>query len=194
MDGGAWQATVHGVTKSQTQLSGFHWGSKAIMLTPERLSVTKIFYVPVTCQVPGEAVRLVKSLSRVRLFATLWTVAPRLLRPWDFLGKNTGVGCHFLLQGIFLTQGSNSGLPHCRKTPYIWATRVSPGHKIKLPSFSSCGCRRHAGLMLRLQIPPGDSNWLQNETSQKASVSERTASHREVPETEGENPEPINTI
>ena len=30
--------------------------------------------------------------------------------PWDFPGKNTGVGCHFLLQGIFLTQGSNSHL------------------------------------------------------------------------------------
>jgi len=28
-------------------------------------------------------------------------------------GKNTGVGCHFLLQGIFLTQGWNPGLPHC---------------------------------------------------------------------------------
>ena len=32
---------------------------------------------------------------------------PRLLSPWDFSGKNTGVGCHFLLQGIFPTQGSN---------------------------------------------------------------------------------------
>ena len=42
----------------------------------------------------------------------------RLLRPWDFPGKNTGVGCHFLLQGIFLTQGSNPGLPHCRQTLY----------------------------------------------------------------------------
>ena len=31
----------------------------------------------------------------------------------DSSGKNTGVGCHFLLQGIFLTQGSNPGLPHC---------------------------------------------------------------------------------
>ena len=30
-----------------------------------------------------------------------------LLRPWDFPGKNTGVGCHFLLQRIFTTQGSN---------------------------------------------------------------------------------------
>ena len=31
----------------------------------------------------------------------------RLLCPLSFLGKSTGVGCHFLLQGIFLTQGSN---------------------------------------------------------------------------------------
>ena len=41
-----------------------------------------------------------------------------LLRPWDFPGKNTGVGCHFFLQGIFQTQGSNPGLPHCRQTLY----------------------------------------------------------------------------
>ena len=34
----------------------------------------------------------------------------RLLRPWDSPDKNIGVGCHDLLQGIFLTQGSNSSL------------------------------------------------------------------------------------
>ena len=33
----------------------------------------------------------------------------RLLCPWDFPGKNTGVGCHFFLQVIFLTQGRVSG-------------------------------------------------------------------------------------
>jgi len=33
-----------------------------------------------------------------------------LLCPWDFPGKNTGVGCYFLLQGIFLTHGSNPPL------------------------------------------------------------------------------------
>ena len=38
----------------------------------------------------------VKSLSRVRLFATPWTAAYRLLRPWDFPGKSTGVGWHCL--------------------------------------------------------------------------------------------------
>ena len=35
-----------------------------------------------------------------------------------FPGMNTGVGCHFLLQGIFPTQGSNPCLPHCRQTFY----------------------------------------------------------------------------
>ena len=40
---------------------------------------------------------------------------PRLLHPWDFPGKSTGVGCHCLLQGIFPTQGSNPGLLHCRQ-------------------------------------------------------------------------------
>jgi len=36
----------------------------------------------------------------------------------DSPGKNTGVGCHALLQGIFPTQGSNAGLPHYRWIPY----------------------------------------------------------------------------
>ena len=40
-------------------------------------------------------------------FATQQTVAARLLCPQDFPSKNTGVGCHFLLQEIFLTQGQN---------------------------------------------------------------------------------------
>ena len=41
---------------------------------------------------------VVQWLNRVQLFATPWTVAPRLLCPWDSPGKNTGVGCQFLLQ------------------------------------------------------------------------------------------------
>ena len=43
---------------------------------------------------------------------------PGSLSPWNFPGKSTGVGCHFLLQEIFLTQGLNPGLPRCRKTLY----------------------------------------------------------------------------
>jgi len=38
-----------------------------------------------------------------------WTVAHQLLRPWNFLGKDIGAGCDFLLQGIFSTQGLNLG-------------------------------------------------------------------------------------
>ena len=41
-----------------------------------------------------------------------------LLHPWDFPSKSTEVGCHFLLQRIFLTQGLNLGLPHCRQALY----------------------------------------------------------------------------
>ena len=42
----------------------------------------------------------------------------RLLCRWDSPGKNTGVGYHFLLQGIFPTQGSNPSLLHCRQMLY----------------------------------------------------------------------------
>ena len=48
--------------------------------------------------------------SPVRLRATPWTVAHRLLCPQDPPSKNTGVGCHTLLQGIFPTKGPNSHL------------------------------------------------------------------------------------
>ena len=43
----------------------------------------------------------------------------RLLCPWDSPGQNIGVGCHFLLQGIFLTQGSNLCVLHCRQILYL---------------------------------------------------------------------------
>ena len=42
----------------------------------------------------------------------------RFLCPQDSPGKNTGVGCHFLLQGIFPTQESNPGLLYCRQMIY----------------------------------------------------------------------------
>ena len=41
-------------------------------------------------------------------------------------GKNTGVGCHALLQGIFPTQGSNPGLPYCRRILYHLNHQGSP--------------------------------------------------------------------
>ena len=49
----------------------------------------------------------------------------RLLCPWDS-GKNTGVGCHALLQGTFPTQGSNPGLPPCGQILYQLSHQGSP--------------------------------------------------------------------
>ena len=48
---------------------------------------------------------------------------------WNSPGKNTAVGCHFLLQGIFPIQGSNSGLLHCRQILYHWSHQISPYNK-----------------------------------------------------------------
>ena len=49
-----------------------------------------------------------------------------LLCPQGFPGEHTGVGCHFLLQGIFSTQGLNPGLLHCRQVVYGLSYRGSP--------------------------------------------------------------------
>ena len=51
---------------------------------------------------------------------------PDFLCPWDSPGKNTGVGCHSLLQWIFLTQGSNLGLLHCKQILYHLSHQRSP--------------------------------------------------------------------
>ena len=77
----------------------------------------------------------VKSLSRVRLFVTPWIVAYQAppsvgfsrQEYWRCWRKSTGGnGGHFLLQGIFPTQGSNPGLPHCRQTLYPLSHQESP--------------------------------------------------------------------
>ena len=68
---------------------------------------------------------MLSRFSHVRLFMTLWAVAHRLLCPWDSPGENTGVGCHALFQGIFLTQGTNLHLLrllYCRQILYHCAT------------------------------------------------------------------------
>ena len=50
----------------------------------------------------------------------------RLLCPWGFSGKNTRVGCHAILRGIFPTQGPNPGLPHCRQILYWLSHQGNP--------------------------------------------------------------------
>ena len=84
----------------------------------------------------------VQSLSHVWLFETPWIAARQaslsiinsqnLLKPMSIelvmasshlILCRTRVGCHFLLQGIFLTQGWKSCLLHCRQIHYCWAIR-----------------------------------------------------------------------
>ena len=50
--------------------------------------------------------------------------ATRLLCPWDSPGQNTGVGCHSLLQGIFLIQSLHPGVLHCSQILYFLSHRL----------------------------------------------------------------------
>ena len=63
----------------------------------------------------------------------------RLLCPWDFPGKNTEVGCHFLLQGIFPTQGSNPCLLHWQVASIPLRHLGSPGRLLLGPDNFLCG-------------------------------------------------------
>ena len=83
-------------------------GIKPVSLRPLKLAGTFFTTAP-----PGTTafsmllLLLLSCFSRVWLCATLWTVCGQVLCPWDSPGKNIGVDCHALLQGIFPTQGSN---------------------------------------------------------------------------------------
>ena len=66
-----------------------------------------------------------------------------LYSPWDSPGWNTGVGSHSLLQGIFPTQGSNPGLPHCRRILYQLSHQGSleaKNKRVKSPGFPNTEC------------------------------------------------------
>ena len=63
------------------------------------------------------------------LCLTLWQsigLPTRLFHPWDFSGKDTGMGSHSLLQVIFPAQGSNPSLLHCRQILYSLSHQGSP--------------------------------------------------------------------
>ena len=76
------------------------------------------------------------SLSREQFFATTWTIVLQAPCPWNSPGKNTGVGSHSLLQGIFLMQGLNLHLLHCRQILYHLSHGESPS-RVK-PFVNSC--------------------------------------------------------
>ena len=94
----------------------------------------------------------------------------RLLCPWDFPGRNTGVGCHALLQGIFWTQGSNQRLLH-------WQTGslalVPCGKPLFLPYLPTnqlvCHCFMDA---VRRQSPGSETaNFISHSTASRMGIS-----------------------
>ena len=89
--------------------------------------------------------------SRSAVSDSLWLhrlYPTRLLRPWDFPGKNTGVGSLSLRQEIFLTQGSNLGLLHWQEDSLL---SEPPGKSTVLSTlleFSSCSLSFSVSLSL----------------------------------------------
>ena len=65
-----------------------------------------------------------------------------LYSPWNSPGQNSGVCSLSLLQGIFPTQGSNPGLPHCRQILYQLSHKQSPRILEWVAYPFSCGCFR----------------------------------------------------
>ena len=60
----------------------------------------------------------------------------KLLHPWDVPGKNTGVGCHFLLQGIFPSQGSNPWFLRLLRWQVCSLLLTPPGKPVPFAQFS----------------------------------------------------------
>ena len=102
-DQGAWWAAVSGVAQSRTRLKRLSSSSSSIYIN--------------TCVCVSHSV----------VSDSLWPhELSRFHCPWNSPGKNTGVGCHSLLQEIFLTHGSNLSLPCCRQILYHLSHHGSP--------------------------------------------------------------------
>ena len=112
-DRGAWQAIVHRVAQSWNKLS--HSGMLELIRT--NLYFQEFSKLVVDSLKPTTSVfisrKLLFSCSVVSDCLQPHGLYPaRLLCPWNFPCENTGVGCHFLLQWIFLTQRSSPHLLH----------------------------------------------------------------------------------
>ena len=83
-----------------------------------RIQQATLLYFLYSCHI---MLLLLNHFSCVQLFVTPCTAACQAPLSMGFSSKNTGMGCHALLQGIFPTQGSNVGLPHCEKS-HSWRT------------------------------------------------------------------------
>ena len=81
-----------------------------------------------------------QSRKKVLVDQSCLTLFNSVVCPWNSVGKNTGVGCHSLLRGIFPTQGSNLGLLHCRQILYHLSYReaLTLSLTLAIAVFSTC--------------------------------------------------------
>ena len=86
----------------------------------------KLVLYPICVGPTSLSVVIIQSLSCVQLVATHGLKSSRLLCPWDFSGKNFGVGCHYLLQEIFPTQGLNLHFLHWQVDSLLLSHQGSP--------------------------------------------------------------------
>ena len=91
---------------------------------------TRVLVVPHSCQHLLFSVGFffwIVNLKKVKVKVASDSLWPNgLYNPWNSPGQNIGVGSLSLLQGIFPTQWSNSGLPHCRQILYQLSHQGSP--------------------------------------------------------------------
>jgi len=144
MDRGAWRATVHGVTKGQTWLRDYAQGQDSFY------NVKSVSYKYVTqccccCLVAKSCLMLCNPMPT------------RILCPWAFSGKNTGMACHFLLQVIFPTQESNPHLLNCRWIFYHWTTREAMWTQIGLYKEEN---KKVINIEFRIVVISGEGNRL----------------------------------
>ena len=85
-------------------------------LSPKSKQSSRILKVCVLYKNTKVQISLPAACSRPK--SMLVVTSGSLATPWDSPGKSTGVGCQFLLQGIYLTRGSNLGLLHCKRILY----------------------------------------------------------------------------
>ena len=110
MVGGAWWATLHGIMRELDMPERLNSNKPALMDCGSLWGSSRVSTHLLLLSLFSHRVVSDSETLRNGLYPS------RFLCSWSFPVKNTGVCSHFLFQGIFLTQGLNPGVPHCRQT------------------------------------------------------------------------------